>query len=417
MQVLVVDHHPISRRFLANMLRQWNIDVHEAADGKGAMEAAIRAGRTGRPYDFVFLDDGLPDSTAYPLVTLLRDRIDLRVGALVVIGSIIKQGKSDEVAEGMVLSRLIKPVKQSELLAIVGTAPGQARGGLSSVPVTTTLVRAQRSLQVLLVEDNLINQRVAQQTLIRAGHRVVIADHAAAALTEHNRERFDLILMDLQMPGMDGVEATGVIRQRERETGERVVIIALTAHVMPHHRERCLLAGMDGYLIKPIRPVDLLEALARVETTAVVVEIPRSPAGPVLDRESLIERVFGDRQVLAEITEIFLDSGRRLMAEAAAALVRGEAKRFEYVIHTLAGMFRSLSAVAAMSVAVDLEAAVVAGEWKPLAAGFARLEREVELLRIELENLSNEEPALVPAELFDAVPCHVERHQAPLVFN
>src|SRR6266700_3719300 len=174
-------------------------------------------------------------------------------------------------------------------------APGEARPA-PGAPGSAAGIR--RQLDILLVEDNPINRTLAQRVLEKAGHKVVAADNGAAALETLERRRFDLVLMDVQMPRMDGIETTLAIRNREKIAGEHVPVIALTAHAMAGDRERCLQAGMDGYLVKPIQPTVLLEAIEGLQSVPAGLSKSARAEKVTLDRAALLDRVDGDMQLL-----------------------------------------------------------------------------------------------------------------------
>src|SRR6266568_3046451 len=251
-------------------------------------------------------------------------------------------------------------------------ASGEARPA-AAAPGSASGIR--RQLDILLVEDNPINRTLAQRVLEKAGHKVVAADNGAAALEALERRRFDLVLMDVQMPRMDGIETTLAIRNREKITGER---------------ERCLQAGMVGYLVKPIQPTVLLETIEGLQF---------APAGPsksaraekvTLDRAALLDRVDGDMQLLGEVTGLFLRSCGDLMASAREAMANGDTGGFAYDIHTLHGMLRSLSAGAAQEAAGKLQELDLKKEREKAQAIYALLDREVQALKAELAKLTSE---------------------------
>jgi CheY-like chemotaxis protein len=157
----------------------------------------------------------------------------------------------------------MKPLKQSELLATILTAL-DANRRLTPAPPAPPAAPAARSLRVLLAEDNLINQKLGLRLLEKQGHSVVVVADGAQALEALQRETFDLVLMDVQMPHLDGLEATAAIRAQEQGTGRHLPIVAMTAHAMKGDRERCLDAGMDDYIAKPIQPAELMAAISRV---------------------------------------------------------------------------------------------------------------------------------------------------------
>jgi signal transduction histidine kinase/HPt (histidine-containing phosphotransfer) domain-containing protein len=250
--------------------------------------------------------------------------------------------------------------------------------------------RTGPALDILLVEDNPVNRRLALHVLEKEGHKVVAAENGAAALEAIEHRRFDLVLMDVQMPRMDGIETTAAIRSRERATGEHLPIVALTAYAMAADRERCLKAGMDGYLIKPIRPAMLLEAIGRLQLASRGQSGPAPAEAVILDRAELLDRVDGDIKLLAEITGMFLQECGPLMASVREAMENGNADRFAYDVHTLRGMFRNLSAVAAQDAAGKLEELDLKSERGKAGTIYALLEEQVQALTAELGSLKNE---------------------------
>jgi CheY-like chemotaxis protein/HPt (histidine-containing phosphotransfer) domain-containing protein len=237
--------------------------------------------------------------------------------------------------------------------------------------------RVRGPLRVLLVEDNLINRKLTLAVLEKEGHSVTVAENGAAGLESFRHGTFDVVLMDVQMPCMDGMEATLAIRAHERISGGRVPVIAFTAHATVTDRERCMRAGMDGYLSKPIRPTELLEAVER--------PIGLPPAKRVvLDRAALLERVDGDRKLLSEIAALFLGEYGRLLTGARDAVARRDRPDFYTAIHTLRGMLHGLSADAAQQIAGTLQALDLENDRDKLAATFELLEQEVNSLKTEL---------------------------------
>jgi signal transduction histidine kinase/ActR/RegA family two-component response regulator len=384
LRALVVEDHPVSRRILVDTLKRWNIEAHEAESCKSATEFLERAKRAKTPFRLVLLDDTLPGVDSYELAAQIRKSPRLGVQAVIVLGSALRR-EADRLERG-VSSFLTKPVKQSELLDAVGSVFGisprsGARGASApAVPVK----RIKPALDILLVEDNPVNRRLAQHVLEKEGYRVVAADNGAAALKTLERERFDLVLMDVQMPRMDGIETTTAIRDLEKITGGYIPIVALTAHAMVGDRERCLKAGMDGYLIKPIQPAMLLEAIERLHLVRGGGAKSTQARKIVLDRAALLDRGDGDTQLLGEITKLFLQECGPLMASAREAMKTGNTGRFAYDIHTLRGMFRNLSATAAQEAAGKLEELDLVKNREEVQAAYALLEQEAQALKAEL---------------------------------
>ncbi|MDQ2694621.1 MAG: response regulator, partial [Pseudomonadota bacterium] len=243
----------------------------------------------------------------------------------------------------------------------------------------------QRPLDILLVEDNPINQRLATSLLEKHGHRVTVAGHGQEAVELAESRRFDLILMDIQMPELSGFQATEQIRARERQTGGHVPVVAMTAYAMPGDRERCLARGMDGYLAKPIRGEELLATLERLAGASLppADRPPSPPATPVLDRAALLQNVENDTGLMHTVVGMFLDSIPRDLAALRAALEGNDPAALHKQAHTLKGLLGTVGAAAAAGVAQQLE------EAPPAEAGplLARLEAEVQRLLPELEEL------------------------------
>ncbi len=383
LRALVVEDHAVSRRILVDTLKRWNIEAHEAENCKSVTETLDQAKRAKAPFRLVLLDDTLPGVDSYELAAQIRKSPRLGVQSVIVLGSALRREEKGERLDGEVLSCLTKPVKQSELLDAVRSGSGipTRSGARRAAPGRPQ--RIKPALHILLVEDNPVNRRLAQHVLEKEGYTVVAEDNGAAALKTLERKHFDLVLMDVQMPRMDGIETTTAIRNREKITGGYTPIVALTAHAMVGDRERCLKAGMDGYLIKPIQPATLLEAIERLHLAGE--RSKRAQAEKiVLDRTTLLERVDGDMQLLGEITNLFLQQCEPLMASAREAMKTGNAGRFAYDIHTLRGMFRSLSATAAQDAAGKLEELDLVKNLEKVQAAYALLEQEAQALKAEL---------------------------------
>ncbi|HEX9389787.1 MAG TPA: response regulator [Usitatibacteraceae bacterium] len=252
------------------------------------------------------------------------------------------------------------------------------------LPLATAAQKKRLNLAILVVEDNQVNRRLAQHVLEKAGHRVVAVDCGAAAIAETAQRTFDLILMDVQMPGVDGIETTAAIRKSEIKLRRRTPIIALTANATVVMRERCKQAGMDGYLTKPIRPAMLIEAVEQARTGSPEV------APDIIDRAALMERVGGDPRLLAEIVDIFVDNCDKILVACRSAFARRDVEKFAQDLHTLHGMMLNLGAGRAQGLIENLQASGPMGERGKVMAGFETLEREMQMLKIALCSLAEE---------------------------
>jgi two-component system sensor histidine kinase/response regulator len=388
--VLVVEDHVAGRRALAALLGRWNADVHEAATGELAVELAVRARQAGKPFRLALVDDTLPGVDGYSVAAQIRQHLAPAASVVMMVGSRARAGDDATRGDSDAFLRLTKPVKESELMEAARAACVAPRREAAREPAPADSRGSGGELNILLVEDNPINRRIAQSVLEREGHQVTVAENGAIALETLESVRFDLVLMDVQMPKLDGIETTVAIRRRERISGEHVPIIALTAHAMVRDRERCIRAGMDGYLTKPIRPAVLLDAIARLGIAPRERQEAKRPGKSTLDRATLLDQVDGNPELLGEIIELFRRDCPRLLASTRDAIVRRDAGDYAYGVHTLRGMFRSLAADAAHDLAAKLESLDLEKDEGEAKSVYAILEQEVRSVEAELASLAGE---------------------------
>jgi PAS domain S-box-containing protein len=356
--VLVVDDNATNRRILVEVLGNWGLQPHAVDSGPAALEAIGGAAATGRSFGLVLLDAHMPEMDGFTLAERLRQAPGSARAPVVMLTS---AGHLDEPArcrELGIAAYLMKPVKLSELLdtilGVLGQSPPAAGPEAAVRPADGPCLRP---LQVLLAEDNPVNQRLAARLLEKQGHTVVVAPTGRRALDALGRARFDLVLMDVQMPEMDGFEAAATIRRDEAGTGRHLPILAMTAHAMKADRERCLEAGMDDYVAKPIQPAELAAAIDRLVLAAGATAGPAPAAEeePTVNRAAALERVGGDVGLLGELAELFLRDCPQQLAEVRAAVVRGDVPAVRRLAHTLKGAAGTLGAAAAADAALRLE--------------------------------------------------------------
>ena len=261
MSALVVDDNATNRRILIDLLSSWGIQTIATASG---VEAVQVAGQAPRPFSVALIDMNIAGVSGIDVAASLRQSANCASTPVLLLTS--ADQPHDAANAPAVNGFLVKPVGQQALLESIRRVIGlRMHADRKPAAPSVTPTRAAHQLRVLVAEDNAVNQKLAQHLLERRGHTPVLVGNGREAIELTTRDRFDLVLMDLQMPEMDGFEATAAIRTRERETGQtRVPIIALTAHAMQGDRRRCLDADMDGYVAKPIKPVELFEVIDRV---------------------------------------------------------------------------------------------------------------------------------------------------------
>jgi CheY-like chemotaxis protein len=286
---LVVDDNPTNRLILSELLRSWEMLPEMATSAAEAMALIRLRTEEGRPFQVVLTDLHMPDTDGFGLVEQMRGSLSGVQHVVVLMATSGRHvGDLARSREMGIAAYLTKPVRRSDLRAAISTA--LAKGQYLSKPAEPEepsmpgreaplpVPAGRRSLRILLAEDNPVNQRVACAILRKAGYHVEVAPDGRRAAELAASESFDVVLMDIQMPHMDGFEATAAIREMEKQTAAHLPIIAMTAHAMAGYKERCLAAGMDGYLTKPIRPKLLLEALENLLTTPAAARPTADPA-------------------------------------------------------------------------------------------------------------------------------------------
>jgi CheY-like chemotaxis protein len=261
---LIVDDNATNRRVLYEMLRHWQMHPTAADGGLDALSELQRAAALGHPYPLVLLDAQMPDMDGFTVAERVRQTPALAGAAIMMLSSADLPGDTARCRALGIATYLTKPIKQSELLDAMLAVMGDATTAAPAVvPLGAPAAEPVRSLRILLAEDNAVNQTLAKRLLEKRGHRVAVTGNGSEALAALHDEAFDLVLMDVQMPEMDGIEATAAIRARERASGAHVPIIAMTAHAMKGDQERCVAAGMDGYVSKPISAQRLFDEIDR----------------------------------------------------------------------------------------------------------------------------------------------------------
>jgi PAS domain S-box-containing protein len=261
LQVLVVDDNTTNRRILDEVLRSWQFLPVLAASADTAWEELQRAEAAGQPYPLMLTDVHMPGTDGFALIERIKSDSPSRGPAVVMLTSGDHPEDLGRCQDLGIAAYLIKPAKQSELFEAILVALGVARIEDPAKPAPEAPATSCRPLKILLAEDSLVNQKLAVSLLKRQGHDVTVVDNGLKAVEAWEAESFDLVLMDVQMPEMDGLEATRQIRSREQPSQRHTPIIAMTAYALKGDRERCLAAGMDGYVPKPVRPKTLAETI------------------------------------------------------------------------------------------------------------------------------------------------------------
>jgi len=349
--VLIADDNATTREILREVLTGWGLTTTLVGTCERALETLETKHAEGDPFSLALLDVDMPRMGGFELADQIMKRPQLasptHVFMLTTVG---QRGDAARCRQLGVSAYLRKPIRQGELLQAIETAFGQPREAVKGKLITRhSLHERLKGLRILLAEDNAVNQILAVRLLEKGGHSVAIANNGREAVAFLETQAFDIVLMDVQMPELDGLEATARIRERERTTGGHVPIIAMTANALKGDREKCLESGMDDYLTKPIRTAALFDALHRWSLDAL--GAPRStavefkivpPAAPAFSAQEALERAGGDREMLREIAQLLLEDAPPKVEELRKARAAGDLPAVKRLAHGLKGAVSNL---------------------------------------------------------------------------
>jgi CheY-like chemotaxis protein len=395
-RVLVVDDNHTYRDILRELLLGWGF-VPTAVDTSATALAAVQdAEQSQQPFEVLLIDAAMPDMDGFALAHELQRR-GCKATGIMMLTTVGRRGGRASDRESHIATYLTKPIKQDDLLQAIVRSLGADLAGTQAtlVPGRAALHEPRRqALRVLLAEDNVINQRLMVRLLEKSGHEVTLVRTGGAALDAIAKTSapFDIGLMDVQMPEMDGFEATAAIRARERATGGHLPLVALTAHAMRGDRERCLKAGFDGYVSKPIHFQDLFDTIDQLvsppgdgKALPAVTTTPRAAETvPAFAEAAALESTGGDPALLRELISVFLGEVPGWMRDLDQAIQRGHADEVQRLAHTIKGAVDSCGASRAYDAAMLLERMGRDGELGEGQAAYATLSRELGRVRPEL---------------------------------
>jgi len=397
MRVLIVDDNATNRQILLRMLRNWHMTPTAVDSGAKAI-VALREGKgIGRTFPLILLDAQMPDMDGFALAEIIKRNPDWTIATVMMLSSAGQRGDAIRCRELGVAAYLTKPVRQGELLDGILIALGTRSENKISLDLVTrhTLRESRNRLRILLVEDNAVNQLVALRLLEKYGHTVGVAANGRKALDKLEEESYDLVLMDVQMPEMNGWEATQAIREKELSTGGHIPIVAMTAHAMKGDEERCLAVGMDAYLTKPIHTQKLLAVLddigSRKAGPPVPLDMPLQKfTTDAIDLDATLERLEGDRTLFQELANVFRGDCPKMVERMRRAIVMHDAKSLEGCAHTLKGSSANLGALAVSHAAAEIERLAGTGSVESTSVEFRLLQEELERAFAELESIQTQ---------------------------
>ncbi len=396
LSVLVVDDNATSRDIVQKMLQGWGVSSSAVAGTEAAKQLLMQEDGSETPIDIACIDSAMPESDGFDLAQWIKnqDALDIHVIMMLNQSSIRSQVDLNELG---VKANITKPVRPSDLLTAIMIALGiKEVEPETELAAEDQILKAEvRPLRILVAEDTPFNQKFITRLLGRWGHEPVIAENGQKALDIYSEDEFDLILMDVQMPEMDGFEATTAIRELEKQSGRKTPIIAMTAHAMKGDRERCLEVGMDDYVSKPISS-DMLLASIQALTPIKSQELPETEAAdeapPSFDKDALLTIFDHDWGFLKEAVEMFLSDYPPMVATLRETLKTKDSMTLRRTSHALKGMVGNFQAETAAKAAFNLEEMGRQGELSGAEKAFETLADELAKLEKMLVGLVDENP-------------------------
>ncbi len=389
---LIVDDNSTNRRILLDLMQRWGMRPTAVESGEQALDELARAAEAGEPFAVTVVDGCMPGMDGFMLAARIKQEERFPGLGMIMLTSADNAGDAARCRALGMSSYLCKPVQPPELQEAILRSIGFA-GVVRPAPEVRRSLTPRRSLKILLAEDNPVNQTLTTRLLGKWGHQVTLAKNGLEALVALDRGPFDIILMDVQMPEMDGFEATASIRRAERlaSPSRPAVIVAMTAHAMKGDEERCREAGMDGYVPKPFGNDQLFDAIERY--TADVPAERQEPAAQTVPaghssqtRDALLARCDGDEVLLREIAEIFLQESPRTLKNIRESLRRHDRPSLSALAHGLKGSVGNFTANGPYKTALALEG-LARNEDLDDPGVIGRAEGLVDLLCVELDSL------------------------------
>ena len=401
MPVLIVDDNTTNRILLQEMTISWGLVPTITASGREALDRFNKAFASGRPYRLILLDMQMPELDGFDVAKMIKDAPSGEDARIILLSSSGQGGDADRCKEIGISGYLPKPIKKSDLFDAILMTMGLGSEEIPTVITRHKVYEARESFNILLAEDNLINQTLAIKLLETRGHRVALASNGKEAVEAFKKGDFDLILMDIQMPEMDGFEATRRIRELEAENKSTInnqqstiLIIAMTAHAMTGDREKCIAAGMDEYVSKPIKPAGLYSVIDKVARKSQS-EKEKKRTQPLqgskifsqktFDLSGTMETVLGNEDLFREIAGMFIETCPDYIAGIKIAIAGNDAGILEREAHSLKGAVGNFGAKEAYEVAHRLEKLGEEGEMATAAGELSNLESALNELASEMK--------------------------------
>jgi CheY-like chemotaxis protein len=403
LRALVVDDNQTNRLILTELLSQWGMAPEQAASGSEALKLLASESHGSAPFRLALIDAEMPEMDGFALAERVKNTPEASALRMFMLSSTMQSGDIARSHEAGLAGFLTKPVQPSELLdAILGVMSSTEKMAADAEDIQSVqqISNAGNGMRILLAEDNVVNRQLAARLLEKRGYTVIIAKNGIEALAAVEREEIDMVLMDVQMPEMDGLEAIRAIRSNEKISERHLPIISLTAHVMKGDREKCIEAGADDYIPKPIQPANLFAAMERMRPSRPDHE-PRVAAPAIsdsLDTAALLERVQGDRGLLAEIVQLFESGLPAILQRLRESIAREDATEIARIAHTLKGSVGNFGRGEAFRAVEEMESFAKENDMARTAKAFVVVESELKGLLAALESFRTPAIEAVTAE-------------------
>ena len=393
LHVLLAQGKRTARTVLEHYLSSLGMSYDTAEDSAAALELLAGSAAPGKAYDLAIVDSNLPGMNAFQLAHAVRRDKRWDGLKLVILTAVSKLGDGEQARQPGIDGYLLNPVSLSQLGECLALAMGESgQDDAAAVPITRPglgEVKVQRRLRILVADDNHINQKVTASLLQNQGHRADVVSNGNEAVQAYKLVPYEIVLLDLQMPEMDGYEAGRQIRSLQRERGRHCAIVAVTAHAMAGFKEQCIAAGFDDYISKPILPRELKRVIVRAAAKSFTEAAVKEPAArharlEAIDIMDALARVEGNRELLDEIAKMFLDQYPRLLEEIRQALSAANCKTLTGAVHALGSSAGQVGAGHALAIARTIEELGSHNDLASVSPALAELEAELSLVRSAL---------------------------------
>lgn len=393
--VLIVDDNRTNRRILTEMTATWGMQACTADNGEAALAALNEAQSQQRGIRLAIIDANMPGMDGFELAERVKKDPRLTRAIIMMLTSSGWHGDAARCRKVGINAYLLKPISKSELLLAIRKLLGHAPAPVADSRGAFGPADAHRGLRILVAEDNAVNQALIMRVLEKMGHQAVLAKNGREAVALWEKEAFDVIFMDVQMPELDGFGATAAIREIEKIAAKHTPIIAMTAHAMKGDKERCLEGGMDGYISKPVNFAEVREILERISEEAeseAAQHGQKAEAGAgaaaaevkVWDAEAALARVDGDRALFLDVVNIFRQEGPKLLKKLEEALAAADEEGAQRAAHSIKGEVSYFAAPAAVEAAKKIEYAARDHNLELCRATLPELQKHLEQLTVAL---------------------------------